>query len=230
MKTFVIGDIHGRLEALKQVLKESNFNYNEDTLIVLGDIVDGGYNTFEVVEELLKIKNLIFIIGNHDIWFMNHISSGWAEDIWIHQGGLNTLKSYQGKRDNGYNIPVTHQDFFNKGLYYFILGDKLFVHAGFDPHKKISDNTIEYLTWDRSIIDKFKNSVKTDFKEVYIGHTSTQYIMNDVDWVKPVCIESPTTDLWCLDTGAGWNGVLTIMDINTKQYWQSNLQKPAVIN
>ena len=40
-RTFTIGDLHGRVEALKEVLQKSNFDYEHDTLIVLGDIVDG---------------------------------------------------------------------------------------------------------------------------------------------------------------------------------------------
>ena len=66
MSRFTVGDIHGRYEALIEVLKASKFNYLEDKLILLGDICDGGYNTYEVVEELLKIKNLVFCLGNHD--------------------------------------------------------------------------------------------------------------------------------------------------------------------
>lgn len=82
-KKFVIGDIHGRYNALKEVLKKSKFNCKKDKLIILGDIVDGGYNSYMVVGELLKIKNKVFIMGNHDEWFMNHIKTGWAGDIWL---------------------------------------------------------------------------------------------------------------------------------------------------
>ncbi len=76
MKRYVIGDIHGRYKALKEVLKKSNFNYDTDKLIVLGDVVDGGVNTYEVVEELLKIKNLIYILGNHDVFLLIILSQG----------------------------------------------------------------------------------------------------------------------------------------------------------
>ena len=65
MKTFVIGDIHGRFKALKEVLKNSKFDYINDKLIVLGDIVDGGIRTYDVVEELLKIKKLKWKIIFH---------------------------------------------------------------------------------------------------------------------------------------------------------------------
>lgn len=61
-----MGDIHGNYKALLQCLKLSDFDYDNDTLIQLGDVVDGHADSFEVVEELLKIKNLISIKGNHD--------------------------------------------------------------------------------------------------------------------------------------------------------------------
>lgn len=63
-KTFAIGDIHGNYRGLLQCLERSGFNNKEDTLISLGDVVDGHSQSFEVVEELLKIKNLIAIKGN----------------------------------------------------------------------------------------------------------------------------------------------------------------------
>ena len=96
MKVFVLGDIHGRFKALKEVLKKSKFNYEKDKLIVLGDIVDGGYNTYQVVEELLKIKKCVYILGNHCVWFLNHCKTGWDSAIWLLQGGANTVKSYGG--------------------------------------------------------------------------------------------------------------------------------------
>jgi serine/threonine protein phosphatase 1 len=222
MKRFVIGDIHGRIEALKQVLSRSKFNYKKDKLIVLGDIADGGYNTYEVVEELLKIKNLIFILGNHDEWFINHIKTGWAEDIWLTQGGENTIKSY---KQFNMNIPVTHQDFFNKAIFYYIEDNMLFVHGGYDPHKPMSAQDKAYLLWDRTIIERFINGLKCEFKKVFIGHTTTQ----SYGFTKPMpIISSNGSTLWLMDTGAGWNGLLTIMDIDTEKYWQSDIQKPAV--
>ena len=70
MKTFVIGDIHGNYRGLMQCLERSNFDYDKDTLISLGDVVDGHSESYEVVEELLKIKNLIAIKGNDSYGFI----------------------------------------------------------------------------------------------------------------------------------------------------------------
>lgn len=235
-RVFVIGDIHGRYEAVLEVLKKSKFNYKKDTLIVLGDVSDGGYNTYEVVEELLKIDNLILLMGNHDEWFVNHIKTGWADEIWIQQGGANTLRSYGGKvieadfmTDDSHidttdiNIPVTHQEFFNKATYYYIdKKNRCFVHAGLNPKiPKIESQSRNDLVWDRSLIVYCRQGNKVEmYKEVFTGHTTTQGINGDT---LPINYEN----LWCLDTGAGWTGKLTIMDVDTKEYWQSKKQEPA---
>ena len=68
MRTFVIGDIHGGLLALEQVLTRAKVT-TEDTLIFLGDYVDGWSQSVEVIDYLIELKtkqNIICIRGNHD--------------------------------------------------------------------------------------------------------------------------------------------------------------------
>jgi serine/threonine protein phosphatase 1 len=219
MKTYVIGDIHGRIEALREVLASSKFDYANDRLILLGDIVDGGYNTYEVVEELLKIKHIIFVIGNHDIWFMNHIQTGWAGQIWLTQGGLNTLKSYNPH----FPLAKTHQEFFNKAQPYYIQDKMLFIHGGFDARhgKKVEDCNLQFLTWDRDLIEyAMEGNRIPGYEWIFVGHTTTQSYSYDL---KPIRFNN----LYMLDCGAGWTGKLCIMNILTKEYWLSKIQNPA---
>jgi serine/threonine protein phosphatase 1 len=223
MRKFTIGDVHGRIEALKQVLALAKFDYENDKLIVLGDVVDGGYNTYECVEELLKIKNLIYIIGNHCVWFMDHIRSGWSEDIWLLQGGKNTIASYKKYNYDYGNMPVTHQEFFNKGVYYYIEDNKLFVHGGYDPRYPITQQSKEILTWDRSLIERCRNGLKIkDYNWVFVGHTATNH---QYDSDKPIQFGK----LIMMDTGAGWDGVLSLLDITDDKWklYQSDKQIPA---
>jgi serine/threonine protein phosphatase 1 len=252
MKTWVMGDIHGRHKALLECLKKSNFDYEKDTLILLGDIVDGGYNTYLCVEELLKIKNVIFVRGNHDKFFIDFMNNGYSKGLWIHQGGKNTLNSYGYNvkclqtnyydkyeedcfiNDKG-NIPVTHQHFFNTSKFYHIQDDMLFVHGGFNDKYDITDKSIHkddegndvphntpfVLMWDRDLIHTAITRKIKGFKHVFVGHTTTQFFNY---------ITTPITNhnVTMLDTGAGWDGRLTIMDIETKEYWQSKMQiKPG---
>ena len=80
-KTFVLGDIHGAYKALTQVLDQSRFDYEKDTLISLGDTCDGWPDTRKCFDELLKIKNLVYILGNHDFWALRWMEENFREAI-----------------------------------------------------------------------------------------------------------------------------------------------------
>ena len=221
-RTFVIGDCHGGYKALLQVLERSGFDYENDTLISLGDICDGWSEVYECVEELLKIKNLIAIRGNHDQWFYEYIRTGFHGSQW-EQGAHATKNSY-GKRSM--MIPETHEKFFGTQLNYYIDSEnRCFVHGGFNRHFSIKDQSVPYIYyWDRdlwmqalsytTIIEGYPFKMFDKFKEVFIGHTATTNWKTD----KPM----QAANIWNLDTGGGFNGKLTIMNVDTKEYFQSD--------
>lgn len=216
-KRYVIGDIHGNYKALMQCLDKVKFDYDKDLLIILGDIVDGYSCSYEVVEEILKIKNKVFIIGNHDVWWMNHMANGWVEYIWLTQGGKQTRESYKSKGYTYDKLPKGHKEFFNSGVYYYELDDMLFVHGGFDYPTMPKDSKTEMLTWDRELIERMKNGLKIkEWKKIFVGHTSTE-----IYGAKPLCIDCYNDEyakLINIDCGAGWNGRLCIWDIDKDTY------------
>lgn len=173
MRRFVVGDIHANLKSLKEVFKKVKFDHDKDFLIILGDVVDGYNDSYQVVEELIKVKNKVLIIGNHDQFFMNHMANGWAEDVWLRQGGVATRESY---KSNGWmysKFPDTHKEFFNSGVFWHEMDGMLFVHGGFEypTHPKDTKN-VDILTWDRSLIERAKNGLKMrEWKKVFVGHT-----------------------------------------------------------
>jgi serine/threonine protein phosphatase 1 len=206
-QTYVIGDIHGAHRALKQCLERSHFDLDVDHLICLGDVCDGWPDTRLCIDELLKINNLTYILGNHDMWLLDWMTRRIAEDIWLSQGGAATVASYsQG-------IPSSHVEFLKKALPYFKAGNKLFVHAGIDLYRPLDQQDIMTLAWDRSLVQKawnhYVNGVTkklTNFDEVYIGHT-------------PIPFQHPVQsgEIWMMDTGAGWAGVLSMMNVHSKE-------------
>jgi serine/threonine protein phosphatase 1 len=95
-QTFVIGDIHGGLKALKQVLQKALVT-KEDTLIFLGDYVDGWSESAQVISFLMDLHNepeCIFIKGNHDVWCEDWLRTSNAESKWLIHGGQATVESY----------------------------------------------------------------------------------------------------------------------------------------
>lgn len=213
MRQFVIGDIHGAHKALVQCLERSGFDYEHDQLICLGDVCDGWPETNQAIEELLRIKNLVFILGNHDYWTLEWAKSGEVRGIWFSQGGEGTVKSYPE------GMPEPHVRLLKNAHYYFTDDKKLFVHAGIEPEIPVEAQSPETFLWDRSLFRKAidqscPDCQLTSYKEVYIGHTPIHHYQ-----MKPLkCCE-----VWLMDTGAGWEGVLSMMDVNTKQVYTSDL-------
>ncbi len=243
MSTYVIGDLHGQFQSLKQCLVNSNFDYNKDTLIQLGDVVDGGEEVFECVEELLKIKNLIALKGNHDDWFLDFIRTGLHPAAWTY-GGISTIKSYAtnvGKTPiikktrlgyktsfNSDDVPLSHKHFFeSQRLYYIDINNNCFVHAGFNPFQPFHEQPASIYYWDRILWQSAMNwqtktkhssdiepfELVTKFNNIFIGHTNT--MLWGID--KPLKADN----IYNIDTGASKGGKLTIMDVESKRFWQS---------
>lgn len=215
MATFVLGDIHGQYNKLEKVLLHSRFNFNEDKLIFLGDVVDRGPAAFPAIELLLEIKNLVPLIGNHDLAFIRRISKG--EDIFNGMYGSDSTfqewnalnKAKQAKFWKYYLLRLKP---------FHIQDQNVFVHAGFDCHEPISQQGIDTLCWDSSlwrnaIMYTGKDKICPLYNEIFIGHTSTTYY----NTTKPMHY----SNVWLMDTGAGKGGVLTLMNVDTKEYWQA---------
>lgn len=246
MRTLVMGDIHGAHKALLQCLERSNFNHMRDSLIQLGDVTDRWPEVYEVIETLLKIDNegkLIALKGNHDDWLLNFIDTGKHPKKWAH-GGKDTISSYGNRiaqsvknvsQGDGYktsfsvnDIPYNHQEFFRKQLTHYIDSENnCFVHGGFNAHLSFANQDKNHFYWDRELwaqamsLEVFHENpsealfLQTTFREIFIGHTPTTQWGTD----QPM----HAANIWNLDTGAGCNGRLTIMDVSTKQFWQSDL-------
>lgn len=212
MQKFVIGDIHGAYKALLQCLEKSNFDYDNDQLIALGDVCDGWPETAECMEELLKIKNLKFILGNHDQWSLQWMDKGHAESVWLNQGGKQTVESYKGRE-----VPQAHVELLkNAELYYVDEQNRLFVHAGIDPKLPLHQQDEHTFLWDRSFFSKAKKMLDnehdhqlTNFDEVYVGHSP----IHRYGFYEPVKVG----EVWLMDTGASWDGVLSMMNLDTRE-------------
>ncbi|WP_025743700.1 metallophosphoesterase family protein [Aquimarina pacifica] len=227
-RTLVIGDIHGALKALQQVLDKANVT-NSDTLIFLGDYVDGWSDCAETISFLIKLKashDCIFIRGNHDELCYTWLTQKTNNPEWVKHGGQATMDSYAKLADSVLN---THYEFYeNLTNYHIDDNNRLFLHAGFTnlngPDREFFS---KLFYWDRTLWETAlsidPNLKKTDinypkrlllFNEIYIGHTPVTRI-NKTTPVKATCV-------WNLDTGAAFKGPLTIMDVNTKEFWQSD--------
>ena len=221
----MIGDIHGAHKALIQCLERSSFDYEKDTLISLGDVADGWSQVPECFEELRKVKNLIFVMGNHDDYLREWLKFGSIDSNWLKNGGQTSIDAYEAYRP--YDIRHVHEKMLDKSVFYYEMDNMLFVHGGYDWHNPISEAYVQDLMWDRHMwitayywqrqYDKGNDILRFigDYDNVFIGHTTTSHFDKTLNPVK-------LSNVWNIDQGAGYYGKLTIMDIDTKEYWQSD--------
>ncbi len=218
MRKLIVGDIHGNFRGLKQVLEKANFNLKEDLLIGIGDYVDGYSESKEVVDFLIGLEdNFVGILGNHDQWMAQWIMDPVIDaHIWLLQGGYATVHSF-----NKTNLQY-YVDWMKSLPLYLIIDNKLIVHGGYNPKYSISKQSTHTLLWDRQLFSQsfipkeFNEYTENDiiYDKVFIGHTTTEKFNS----TKPLFSEKVIG----IDTGAGWSGKLTLMDIHTLEYWQSD--------
>jgi serine/threonine protein phosphatase 1 len=228
MRTLVIGDIHGGLKALTQLIEIAKVT-KDDRLIFVGDYVDGWSESAQVIQyliELSKTNDCVFIKGNHDVWCADWLRTGDGDSVWLAHGGKETVDSYDGFSEAD---KKQHLYFFEDMQLYHIDNDnRLFLHAGFtsgygverEIHKEnfYFDRTLweMALTMDKHI-DKqselYPNRLK-HYHEIYIGHTPTTNFKQS----QPM----KAINVWNVDTGAAFKGKLSAMDLETKEMFQSD--------
>lgn len=246
MSTYAMGDVHGGYKAMVQAIERSPFKPEEDTLIQLGDIADGWPEVPECVEYLMKIPNGIWLRGNHDMWCRQWMEYGEVTRTWKTQGGAATLEAYVRA-----NVDMEkHRDFFkNQRSYYIDDQNRGFVHGGFVSRKGLGNEAYESnYFWDRDLwqlamlshkkvhFDEDGSPHATRFnmhKEIFLGHSSTcqwncknhypeNNDPNQPSRSGPIMVPMNRCNVWNLDTGGGFMGKITIMDVDTKEYWQSD--------
>ena len=228
MGKFVIGDIHSGLKALEQVLERAAIG-KEDHLIFLGDYVDAWSDAFETVEFLIALgesHNCTFLRGNHDELCREWMLTGKENLQWLAHGGEATKISYLTAERRKWD---RHLEFYASLENTYLDDDKrLYLHAGYTNLKGIAYEYFEQLFyWDRTLWelakainpalspedDAFPKRL-THYHEIFIGHTPLSKTGHVVPQKK--------ANVWNMDTGAAFKGALTIMDVDTKEFWQSD--------
>lgn len=212
-RLLVIGDIHGFLTPLNLLLDHLKPDL-EDTLVTLGDYIDRGPQSKDVLLKLIQLKtltNLQMLIGNHDLMFLESIHFKRFNTDWLLYGGLQTLESF--------GVDLANPDFqlFDAKIVDFLKSEcsrywedekHIFVHAGVDPSLPLDQQTDKLLFWDK--LDPNFCGHQSG-KKVVCGHTRQTS-------GQPLNLKN----LLCLDTNVYGGGWLTCCDLNSMEYWQAN--------
>lgn len=205
-KILAIGDIHGCYPKLLRLMDRLTGDPEEDLLIFVGDYIDRGEESRQVVEYLLGLKKewkkTVFLLGNHERMLLDFLDGGSIQPFLLN-GGKKTLDSYFGtslqtQRENPRTIfPPEHVAFFRSLLPYYEHEAYLFVHAGLREGIPLAEQNLFDLLWIR---EDFYFSPYDFERTIVFGHTPFQ---------KPFVYKKRIG----IDTGAVYGNKLTCLEL-----------------
>jgi serine/threonine protein phosphatase 1 len=211
-RLIAIGDIHGCLPALETLLAAIEPRAN-DTIVALGDYVDRGPRSREVIERLLRLQSecrLVPLLGNHD-QMMLLIYEGRRELYldWLGFGGRATMDSYGLERPE--DLPAAHIDFLRSCRLFHESPRHFFVHGNYRVELPLDRQPAGVLLWE-SLKERQPGPHRSG-KTAIVGHTAqkTGEIL-DLGYLK------------CIDTCCYGDGWLTAIDLSHGQVWQADKQ------
>ncbi|MEQ9364177.1 MAG: metallophosphoesterase family protein [Leptospirales bacterium] len=214
---WVIGDIHGCLDELEELL---DLIPDKDPLLFIGDYIDRGPASAGVVDRVLEEKSRsVFLKGNHEDMMIAYYRDPESREglAWTFygNGGPATLRSYGLTEDDPYDsYPKSHRQFYENLQLYYEDEDCIAVHAGVrvgrgkSPSPPIHKQDPEDLIWIRE--EWIRNEHRWDGKRVFYGHTPSRYVLGSAGENDPIVGEKSVG----LDTGCVFGGSLSAM--NTK--------------
>ena len=209
-RLLAIGDIHGCLPALETVLAAVQ-PQPEDTVVPLGDYVDRGPQTRQVIERLLALRQqckLVPLLGNHEqMLLLVHDGRRDLYVDWLLFGGNATMESYDTIEIA--DLPAAHIEFLRGCRLFHETERHFFVHGNYLADLPLDRQSTDTLLWDS--LKKRQPGPHCSGKTAIVGHASQKSgSILDLGYAK--CI-----DTWCY--GDGW---LTAYDVNSGQFWQAN--------
>ncbi len=208
-RIFAIGDIHGCYDKLSELVQLIPFDPSNDTLVFIGDYIDRGPGSFEVVAYLVELKTrlpgTVFLKGNHEEMLADYLS-GNDRMTYLYNGGQQTLESYlqkSGARTPS-PIPPEHMQFFDSLVLNHQTEDFFFVHAGLRQGVPFDQQKPQDMLWIR---EKFIHSRHEFGKRVVFGHTPFEQPL-----VEPNKIG--------IDTGAVYGNKLTCVQLPELVFYQ----------
>lgn len=209
MRTIAVGDVHGCSLALATLLERVGPR-PDDCFVFLGDYVDRGPNSRDVIDQIMELAlrcRVVPLLGNHELLFLHALESGESNPFWLKQcGGSETLISYGGDLAL---VPPAHRQFLRACQRYHETEREIFVHANCDFEKELAEQSDHVLFW-QHLTDCIPPPHRSG-KTLVTGHTPQRSgdILN-------------LGHLICIDTGCFAGGWLTALDVESGQYWQAN--------
>ncbi len=225
-RVYAIGDIHGRDDLFCQMIElikadDAARPAAHTTIVLLGDLVDRGPQSAEVVQRAMELRNIFpdtrLLIGNHEECFLAALTGDVRKlKYFMRIGGDATVQSYWDDKDAlpdasfeevagrlPHLVPAAHVQFLGRGEDVIEIGDYAFVHAGIRPGVPLEKQTLADLRWIR---DDFLDDMADHGKIIVHGHSIT----NDPD---------EQSNRIGIDVGAFRSGTLAALGLEKGNRW-----------
>lgn len=181
-KVWVIGDVHGHFEELQRLLENLELGENDKVLFV-GDLIDRGPGSAQVIQLIRKDERLFSVKGNHERMMISAISSLRDKSSvaqWLYNGGEQTMDSFEQTYDKQSMNQLKEVVEWMKALpTEIVLDQHRIVHAGYDPRRPIDEQDEGSLLWIRDVFLLHQGIIDSD-RQIVFGHTPTQKIRDGV--------------------------------------------------
>ncbi len=211
-RLFAISDIHGCFRTFYELVVKIIDLKKTDRLILLGDYIDRGEQSKEVIDLITDLKKKGFdvtpLMGNHEQMLVDTYYDSGVLPLWLMNSGMSTLLSF-GIQDIR-EVDREYVDFFTSLEYYKVIGNLLFVHAGFNDYAEDPFSDKYNMIWECS--PYYENPVLMD-KIIIHGHRP-----KTIQYVKKVLSEK--SNVIPIDTGCVYGkdqgyGYLSALDVNS---------------
>jgi serine/threonine protein phosphatase 1 len=214
-RIFAIGDIHGCAEKLNTLLERLPPGWERDTLVFLGDFIDRGPDSKQVIATLCRLRQqgikVVGLLGNHEYLLREYQHSGDPLLLpYLRANGIEaTLKSYGAVTQRGLAdlsfMPPAHRDFMASLLPYWETESFIFVHAGIMPGLPLAAHDLPTLCEKRG---EFLTTEIQVGKRVIFGHT-------------PFATPLVTPTKIGIDTGAVYGNLLTAVELPDVRFYHA---------
>jgi serine/threonine protein phosphatase 1 len=216
-RLLAIGDIHGCYDQFIELVEKNIRLRKDDRLVLLGDYIDRGTKSREVIDYIIKLQeggfDIIPLMGNHESMMLDALATEQSKYNWFMNGGYETLYSFGIESLDELDTRYLH--FFKSLLHYYIHHKFIFVHAGFNDGINNPFEDKFQMIWSRN--ENYSNPVFND-KVIIHGHTPIPFSL---------CQEEVRSDpkVINIDTGCVYNdwsgyGHLTAIELFTMQlFW-----------
>ncbi|MDD5758901.1 MAG: metallophosphoesterase family protein [Desulfobulbaceae bacterium] len=214
-RIFAIGDVHGCAGKLTTLLERLPLDPKRDTVVFLGDLIDRGPASKEVIERICRLRGsgvaVVGLLGNHEYLLREYQESGEVSLLpYLRANGIEaTLASYGAKSQRGLAdlsfMPAPHRQFMASLVPYWETDEFIFVHAGIMPGIPLADNDLPTLCEKRG---EFLTSEFLLGKRVVFGHT-------------PFATPLLTPTKIGIDTGAVYGNLLTAVELPAVRFYHA---------